>query len=380
MPKWALSAALLLFPGVASSQELAPPLTLPPQPNTDPMPLGVGDPAPPLEGVTWHLGSGPAKLQAGTIYVIDFWATWCKPCIALMPHMSEIQTKYADKNVKVLGVAIWESTRELRPGDSHAQQVARFLDEKREVISYAAGYAGDDSPIPQQWMAAARRVSIPTVFVVDADTKIAWIGHPSNGLDEALAALAAGNFDALAWDNKSRAADQRRRRGMILATELQRAVQASDYATALAKADEILAIDRDIFSLTAVSKFQLLRKLNREDDAKAWLQTVRRDYPDDEAVHTQLAGVFLFDQDGSKRDPANARVALDRARAIARTPGMNLEFLRAELLHQEGKTADAIELAEQLSQRAQEPLLSQLREQLDRFRHAEPSALIPGGG
>jgi hypothetical protein len=59
---------------------------------------------------------------------------------------------------------------------------------------------------------------------------------------------------------------------------------------------------------------------------------------------------------------------------------MNLEFLRAELLHQEGKTADAIELAEQLSQRAQEPLLSQLREQLDRFRHAEPSALIPGGG
>lgn len=42
----------------------------------------------------------------GNIYVVNFWATWCKPCIKELPYFETIGEKYADQNVKVLLVSI----------------------------------------------------------------------------------------------------------------------------------------------------------------------------------------------------------------------------------------------------------------------------------
>jgi thiol-disulfide isomerase/thioredoxin len=44
--------------------------------------------------------------QSDTTYVINFWATWCKPCIAEMPEFEELYEKYRDKKVKVIFVSI----------------------------------------------------------------------------------------------------------------------------------------------------------------------------------------------------------------------------------------------------------------------------------
>lgn len=40
------------------------------------------------------------------IYVINFWATWCAPCVKELPYFEEIKQKYADKNVEVLLVSL----------------------------------------------------------------------------------------------------------------------------------------------------------------------------------------------------------------------------------------------------------------------------------
>ncbi|NQX78748.1 MAG: TlpA family protein disulfide reductase [Gilvibacter sp.] len=42
----------------------------------------------------------------GNIYVVNFWATWCKPCIKELPYFKTVGEKYADQNVKVLLVSI----------------------------------------------------------------------------------------------------------------------------------------------------------------------------------------------------------------------------------------------------------------------------------
>ncbi|TRZ41477.1 TlpA disulfide reductase family protein [Robertkochia solimangrovi] len=39
-------------------------------------------------------------------YVVNFWATWCKPCVAELPHFEEINDKYRDKNVEVVLVSL----------------------------------------------------------------------------------------------------------------------------------------------------------------------------------------------------------------------------------------------------------------------------------
>ena len=41
-----------------------------------------------------------------TTYVVNFWATWCKPCIKELPYFEKIGAEYADKNVKILLVSL----------------------------------------------------------------------------------------------------------------------------------------------------------------------------------------------------------------------------------------------------------------------------------
>lgn len=44
--------------------------------------------------------------QNDTTYVFNFWATWCKPCVAELPHFEEVTKTYAAKNVKVILISL----------------------------------------------------------------------------------------------------------------------------------------------------------------------------------------------------------------------------------------------------------------------------------
>ncbi len=46
------------------------------------------------------------KKNDGKVYVINFWATWCKPCIKELPFFEELNAKYSDKNVEVILVSL----------------------------------------------------------------------------------------------------------------------------------------------------------------------------------------------------------------------------------------------------------------------------------
>ena len=51
--------------------------------------LVVGDPAPPVLVDEYLVGGSPKS--PGTVTVVEFWALWCGPCLAGMPHLSELQ-------------------------------------------------------------------------------------------------------------------------------------------------------------------------------------------------------------------------------------------------------------------------------------------------
>lgn len=56
------------------------------------------------------LGGGTVKLSdlKGKVVVVNFWATWCPPCLQEMPVLNELSTIYKNKNVVVLGLSLDE--------------------------------------------------------------------------------------------------------------------------------------------------------------------------------------------------------------------------------------------------------------------------------
>ncbi|MDO8539168.1 MAG: TlpA disulfide reductase family protein [Opitutaceae bacterium] len=65
----------------------------------------VGQPAPELNFI-WSSREGLTRLSAlrGKVVVLDFWATWCGPCVATFPQIRELAEHYKDADVIVLGV------------------------------------------------------------------------------------------------------------------------------------------------------------------------------------------------------------------------------------------------------------------------------------
>lgn len=127
----------------------------------------------------------PVAFEKGKIYVVEFWATWCGPCVASMPHLSELQDAYKDK-VTFVGV-----TKE----DEHntLEAVEAMVKERGPGMGYTVAW-DDAGKTYDAYMKAAGQNGIPCSYVVDGDGKIAYIGHPVT-LDLVLAWLVAGTWD-----------------------------------------------------------------------------------------------------------------------------------------------------------------------------------------
>ena len=128
-----------------------------------PVSLKVGDPAPPLKVSKWLQGEEVKGFEPGKVYVVEFWATWCGPCIAFMPHLAELQAEYKDKGVTVIGF----TARDILGKPDHTEEmVAAFVKKRGPKLKYTFAYA-DDGATVDAWMKAAGREGIPCTFVVD---------------------------------------------------------------------------------------------------------------------------------------------------------------------------------------------------------------------
>jgi len=148
-------------------------------------PLAVGSKAPALAADKWIKGEPVSKFEPGTVYVIEFWATWCGPCIKAIPHLNDLQKKYGDK-VVVIGVAGAEK-KPKSGADTRFDKVKKFVDGKGAAMDYRVVYDPTEASWTT-WMKAAGKGGIPCTFIVDHTGKIGYIGHPTQ-MDASLAAM-----------------------------------------------------------------------------------------------------------------------------------------------------------------------------------------------
>ncbi|MBX3388316.1 MAG: TlpA family protein disulfide reductase [Phycisphaeraceae bacterium] len=151
--------------------------------------LTVGDKAPALVIDKWVKGAPVSSFEQGKVTVVEFWATWCGPCKASMPHLSSLQREYKDKGVTIIGVT------SIDPRNSLAG-VEKMTTEKGDTMGYTVAW-DQDRKTSNAYMIAAAQPGIPTAFIVDQTGTIAWIGSPFK-MDKPLAEIVAGNWDVAA--------------------------------------------------------------------------------------------------------------------------------------------------------------------------------------
>jgi len=148
--------------------------------------LAVGDPAPAITVDKWMQGDEVKSFEKGKIYIVEFWATWCGPCIVMMPHLSELQQEYKSKGVTFIGF-----TSKDRNGNNE-EKVAEFVKKRGPKLKYTFAYE-ETRKTNDAYMKAAGQNGIPCCFVVDKAGKVAYIGHPMY-LDVVLPKVVAGKW------------------------------------------------------------------------------------------------------------------------------------------------------------------------------------------
>ena len=141
----------------------------------------VGKPAPDFTldlvgGKSFHLAESKGK----EVVVLDFWATWCGPCLQAMPQVERAAAQFKDQNVRLVAVNLQET----------AEQVTALLERQKLHVTVALDR---DGAVAEKYKA----VAIPQTVIIGRDGNVArlFVGggpHLEDQLKEAITAALDG--------------------------------------------------------------------------------------------------------------------------------------------------------------------------------------------
>ncbi len=319
-----------------------------------PVTLKVGDAAPKLYVSKWVKGDPVDEFKAGHVYVIDFWATWCGPCKRSMPHVTDLQKKYAEK-VTIIGLNIWETNLEA---------VEPFVIEMGDQLAYSI--AIDEVPQGQRqgksaaaWMRAAGQRGIPTVFVVDQQGKIAWIGHPMT-MDRPLAQIVQGTFDAQKEAEFSKAMDE-------LETGQREAMKNKDWDKVIEYADKIIEKDATAAPNQGIMKLRALYGKSDWEAGNSLAAKLLEQHASDSDALRALAWTMV--RAGGEADVKLALAAAVKAQQV-RDDGWAGKHLLAQAHFANKEYAKAVELQTEVVQATQDQMKQYHQRLLDTYKKA----------
>ncbi|MDE5446272.1 redoxin domain-containing protein [Bradyrhizobium hipponense] len=319
--------------------------------------LCLASPAPSLKVENWLRGEPLTNFEPGKLYIVEFWATWCGPCVGMMPHLIELQAKYKDEGLEVVGIADRE---EAPTADEARAKLDAWLTEKFSNLNYRIGF-DSTGEMKKLWMDASSSLGVPTSFVVDRDGHIAFIGHAIH-IDDVLPKIInctwRSSDEAKAADAKRIAENQRVARELSIRRTIRLAIKAKDWPAALSAVEGGIATMPDNLAFREIHADLLLHKMR---DTATGFQVLRQLVRD--AIGKQSEAVYglnivmrqLFDPDNDRAYlPRAERFAIARdvsehiLNSVQASGGLNFASYRvvAQYYYESGDKQRAIELIE----------------------------------
>jgi len=268
--------------------------------------LGVGDAAPKLAVGPWVKGEAVSEFGRGSTYVVDFWATWCRPCQRSIPELSVLQQRYQPRGVRVIGVAVWED----RPGD-----VAPYVAELGDKIGYSVavdsvlpGARPEQGSMARLWLRASGEKLLPTTFIVDGAGRIAWIGSPLEAAGP-LEKIVNGEWDMeLARATHRHRVEVRNRLGRV--QDLLFSAKGPNWQAALAEIDALQTFEPGAESEVAAYRVWVLFNLGRDEEGYPYARRIVGELIHESPIALNLVAWAIVDPKAPRKLPSDLAFAL----------------------------------------------------------------------
>jgi thiol-disulfide isomerase/thioredoxin len=143
----------------------------------------LGKPAPAIVAI--DVDGKPVSLAdlKGRVVLVEFWATWCPPCVASIPALDELARKYGDRGLVILGVNVDAMHEDVKEMKTARAIVRRFLVKHHVTWTNVLNGAGASDH------AAAYGVEeIPANFLIGRDGTVVAVEQSGEALERAVAA------------------------------------------------------------------------------------------------------------------------------------------------------------------------------------------------